>query len=159
HEGQKTGAFLDQRENRMLVGSVARGRALDCFAYHGSFALHLARNADTVVAVDSSAPALARGAEKAALDGTTTIAWREADVMEVLRAEERAGATYDTIVLDPPAFAKNRASLPGAIRGYREINVRALALLSSGGMLFTASCSYHLHKPQFWEMLQSAAVD
>jgi 23S rRNA (cytosine1962-C5)-methyltransferase len=112
-----------------------------------------------VVAVDSSAPALARAAENAALNGFTNIAWRETDAIQFLRAEERAGASYDTIVLDPPAFAKNRPSLPAAIRGYHEINVRALRLLAPGGLLFTASCSYHLTKPLFWEMLQGAAAD
>jgi 23S rRNA (cytosine1962-C5)-methyltransferase len=159
HDGQKTGAFLDQRENRLLAGSVARGRALDCFSYHGSFALHLARNADSVTAVDSSGPALARAADNAALNGLANIAWREADVFDFLREEERAGTMYDTIVLDPPAFAKSRASLPGALRGYHDINMRALRLLTPGGTLFTASCSYHVTKPLFWEMLQGAAAD
>jgi 23S rRNA (cytosine1962-C5)-methyltransferase len=159
HDGQKTGAFLDQRENRVLAGGVARGRALDCFTYHGSFALHLAARAEHVVGIDSSAPALARAAENAALNGSTNIEWRQTDAIQFLRAEARTGARYDTIVLDPPAFAKNRPSLPAAIRGYHEINVRALQLLAPGGSLFTASCSYHLTKPLFWEMLQGAAAD
>jgi len=158
-DGQKTGAFLDQRENRVLAGSVARGRALDCFAYHGSFALHLARGASDVTALDSSAPALARARENAARNGFTNIHTVEADAFEFLRAEERAGARYDTIVLDPPAFAKSRSSLDGAIRGYKEINLRAMRLLSPGGMLFTASCSFHLSLPLFREMLRDAAAD
>jgi 23S rRNA (cytosine1962-C5)-methyltransferase len=159
HEGQKTGAFLDQRENRMLIGSVSSGRALDCFSYHGSFALHVARRAASVTAVDSSASALARAQDNAALNSLANISWQEADVFEFLRAEERARRTYDTIVLDPPAFAKNRASIPAALRGYHDINLRAMRLLAPGGVLFTASCSYHVTKPVFWEMLQGAAAD
>jgi 23S rRNA (cytosine1962-C5)-methyltransferase len=159
HDGQKTGAFLDQRENRLLVGSHARGRALDCFCYHGSFAIHLAERATEVVAVDSSETALARAAENTGLNGQTNVVFRSADVFDFLRAEERMKSRYDTIVLDPPAFAKNRASLEGALRGYHDINLRAMRLLSPGGHLFTASCSYHVTKPLFWEMLQRAAAD
>ncbi len=158
HTGQKTGAFLDQREARVLVGRVARGRALDVFSYHGSFALHLARKADTVRAVDSSASALARVRENAALNGLTNIEPVEADAIDFIRDEEKAGAKYDTIVLDPPAFAKNRASISGAIRGYREINLRAMKLLAPGGMLYTASCSYHLPVADFQTMLREAAA-
>lgn len=158
HTGQKTGAFLDQREARVLVGRVARGRALDVFSYHGSFALHLARGADSVRAVDSSASALARVRENAALNGLTNIEPVEADAFDLIREEEKAGVTYDTIVLDPPAFAKNRASISGAIRGYREINLRAMKLLAPGGMLYTASCSYHLPVADFLTMLREAAA-
>ena len=158
-DGQKTGAFLDQRENRVLAGSVARGRALDCFSYHGSFALHLARRAERVTALDSSAAALARAKENAMRNGFTNIDFREADAFEFLRDQEKAGARYETIVLDPPAFAKNKASLPAAIRGYKEINLRAMRLLSPGGMLFTASCSYHLSKTEFLRMIEDAARD
>jgi len=157
--GQKTGAFLDQRENRALVGSVARGRALDCFSYHGSFALHLARRAQHVVALDLSAAALRRAEENAQRNGFDNVETREANAFDFLRDEERAGARYDTIVLDPPAFAKTRASLPTALRGYKEINLRAMRLLAPGGALFTASCSYHLTKALFLEMLESAAAD
>ena len=159
HDGQKTGAFLDQREARVLVGSVARGRALDVFSYHGSFALHLGRKAESVRAVDASAAALARVRENAALNGLTNIEPVEADAFEFLREEERAGRRYETIVLDPPAFAKNRGSIDGAIRGYKEINLRAMRLLAPGGMLYTASCSYHLDKPMFLEVLREAAAD
>lgn len=158
HTGQKTGAFLDQREARVLVGRVARGRALDVFSYHGSFALHLARGSDSVRAVDSSASALARVRENAALNGLTNIEPVEADAFDLIREEEKAGVTYDTIVLDPPAFAKNRASISGAIRGYREINLRAMKLLAPGGMLYTASCSYHLPVADFLTMLREAAA-
>ena len=157
--GQKTGAFLDQRENRVLIGSLARGRALDCFAYHGSFALHLARRAEQVIALDASADALRRAEDNVARNGLRNVELIEADAFDFLRAREVAGDTFDTIVLDPPAFAKTRSALPGALRGYKEINMRALRLLKPGGLLFTASCSFHLTKPLFLEMLQSAASD
>jgi len=157
--GQKTGAFLDQRENRRLAGDHASGRALDAFSYHGSFALHLARNATTVVALDSSAQALERARQNAELNGLTNIDFVEANAFDYLRERERARAEFDTIVLDPPAFAKSRGSLPGALRGYKEINLRAMRLLSKGGMLYTASCSYHVTKPIFLEMLEEAASD
>ena len=159
HTGQTTGAFLDQREARVFAGSVARGRALDVFSYHGSFALHLARRADTVTAVDVSGAAIARAAENAALNGLTNITGVEADAFEFLRAEEARGAQYDTIVLDPPAFAKNRGAIAGAMRGYKEINLRALRLLAPGGLLYTASCSYHVRKPEFLALLEDAAAD
>ena len=158
-EGQKTGAFLDQRENRAFIGSLARGRALDCFSYHGSFALHLAQRADHVTAVDASGPALERARENAARNGLTNIETLEADVFDVLKERERAGERFDTIVLDPPAFAKTKAALPAAIRGYKEINLRAMRLLAPGGLLFTASCSFHLTKPHFLDMLRDAAAD
>jgi 23S rRNA (cytosine1962-C5)-methyltransferase len=158
-DGQKTGAFLDQRENRMLVGAVARGQALDCFSYHGSFALHLARGADRVTAVDSSSAALQRAAANSALNGFTNISTVEADVFDFLRDRDSAEAQYDTIVLDPPAFAKTRRALPAAVRGYKEINLRAMRLLSPGGILFTASCSFHLSRELFLETLTKAASD
>jgi 23S rRNA (cytosine1962-C5)-methyltransferase len=158
-EGQKTGAFLDQRENRALVGTLARGRALDCFSYHGSFALHLARRATSVIALDSSAAALARAKENADRNQFEHIEFVEADVFEWLRAAERRRERFDTIVLDPPAFAKTRDALPSALRGYKEINLRAMRLLTLGGTLFTASCSYHLTKPLFLEVLEAAAAD
>src|SRR2546429_386589 len=147
--GQKTGAFLDQRENRQLVGEHAGragGRALDLFTYHGSFALHLARRAAAVVAVDSSAEALARGQENAALNGLTNIAWREANAFDVLRELERRDERFDTVVLDPPAFAKSKQSLVRALAGYKEINLRAMRLLDPGSVLFTCSCSYHVNR-------------
>ena len=156
--GQKTGAFLDQRENRALIGARARGRSLDLFSYHGSFALHLARGSAQVTAVDVSAAALERGRSNAALNGLTNIDFVEADAFEFLRAQ-RGGAPYDTIVVDPPAFAKNRASLPGAVRGYRDLNLHAMRLLAPGGLLFTASCSYHLSKPAFLDMVRDASAE
>ena len=158
-DGQKTGAFLDQRENRALVGRIARGRALDCFSYHGSFALHLARGASRVTSLDISAPALERGRENARRNGLTNIDFVEADAFDFLRAAERAGDRYDTIVVDPPAFAKSRSAIDGALRGYKDINLRAIRLLARGGLLFTASCSFHLSRPLFHEMLEAAAAD
>jgi 23S rRNA (cytosine1962-C5)-methyltransferase len=157
--GQKTGAFLDQRENRRLAGEHARGRALDAFSYHGSFALHLARNATSVTALDASAQALARARENAELNGMTNIDFVEANAFDYLREQERDGAEFDTIVLDPPAFAKTKASLSGALRGYKEINLRAMRLLAKGGILYTASCSFHLTKPLFLKMLEASAAD
>jgi 23S rRNA (cytosine1962-C5)-methyltransferase len=159
--GQKTGAFLDQRPNRMLIGQLvpAGARALDCFAYHGSFALHLAQRAGRVLALDSSPEALERGAANAALNGLSNIEWRQADAFEALRAMERSREQFDAIVLDPPAFAKSRGAVPAALRGYREINLRALRLLAPGGVLLTASCSYHVRLPQFLQMLAEAAGD
>jgi 23S rRNA (cytosine1962-C5)-methyltransferase len=157
--GQKTGAFLDQRENRVLIGELARGRALDCFSYHGSFALHLARQADSVIALDVSAEALKRAGENCARNGITNVSLVEADTFDYLRERQAAGDSFDTIVLDPPAFAKSRSALPAAIRGYKDINLRALKLLAPHGLLFTASCSFHLTKALFLEMLQAAAAD
>jgi 23S rRNA (cytosine1962-C5)-methyltransferase len=157
--GQKTGAFLDQRENRLLVGANTMGRALDCFSYHGSFALHMAARADHVLALDSSRDALARAAENATLNGFTNVETREIDAFDYLKAAERSRERFDTIVLDPPAFAKSKSSVPAAIRGYKEINLRAMKMLAPNGVLLSASCSFHLSKSLFLEMLQSAAAD
>lgn len=157
--GQKTGAFLDQRENRHRIGTLARGKALDCFAYHGSFALHLAERADTVLAIDTSGAALERARENAERNGRSNVEFREGDAFDLLRALEREGTRFDTIVVDPPAFAKNRPSLPAALRGYHDINLRAMRLLAPGGLMLSASCSFHLGKAQFLEMLERAAGD
>ncbi len=161
HTGQKTGAFLDQRENRVLVGehTAGGGRALDLFTYHGSFALHLARRASEVVAVDQSAEALARGRENAALNQLTNITWREANAFDLLRDLERREELFDTIVLDPPAFAKSKQSVQRALAGYKEINLRAMRLVAPGGVLFTCSCSYHVGRNVFLDMLGDAARD
>ncbi len=160
-DGQKTGAFLDQREYRTLVGELARpgGRALDCFSYHGSFALHLAQRSASVVALDTSAPALERGARNAALNGFTHIAFEERDAFAYLKSADRARERFDTVVLDPPAFAKTRSALPAAVRGYKEINLRGMRLLTPGGLLYTASCSHHLSQAEFLELLRAAASD
>ncbi|MDE3153191.1 MAG: class I SAM-dependent rRNA methyltransferase [Gemmatimonadota bacterium] len=158
-DGQKTGAFLDQRENRARIGALARGRALDCFSYHGSFALHLARHASHVTALDSSAAALERARANAALNAHANIEFVEANAFDYLKQAERTGERFDTIVLDPPAFAKTKSALAAGIRGYKEINLRAMRLLAPGALLFTASCSFHLTKPLFLEMLHDAAAD
>jgi 23S rRNA (cytosine1962-C5)-methyltransferase len=159
--GQKTGAFLDQRENRVMVGRHTKpgGRALDLFAYHGSFALHLARQAKEVVAVDQSTEALARGAENARLNGIANIEWREANTFDLLREMERRREMFDTIVLDPPAFAKTKANVERAVAGYKEINLRAMRILAPDGVLFTSSCSYHVNRDVFNAMLADAARD
>ena len=159
--GQKTGAFLDQRSNRIRAGELARegGAALDCFAYHGSFALHLARKSGRVLALDTSADALGRGARNAALNGLVQIEWREADAFETLRELERARVRFDTIVVDPPAFAKTRSAVARALRGYQEINLRAMRLLTPGGVLLTASCSFHVSRADFLAALGAAARD
>ena len=159
--GQKTGAFLDQRPNRILAGELALpgGEALDCFAYHGSFALHLARRAGTVLAQDTSPDALERGAANARLNGLTNIEWKEGDAFEVLRDFEHRRRHFDTVVLDPPAFAKSRSAISAALRGYKEINLRAMRILRPGGILLTASCSFHISRAQFLQMLADAAAD
>ena len=158
-DGQKTGAYVDQRENRTFVGSIAHGRGLDCFSYHGSFAMHMARACDRVVALDASAAALARARDNFSRNSLTNVETVETDAFEYLKTQERSGAGFDTIVLDPPAFAKTKASLAAALRGYKEINLRAMKLLRPGGLLFTASCSFHVSTSLFLEMLTDAAAD
>ncbi len=159
--GQKTGAFLDQRANRVRAGALAvpGGQALDCFAYHGSFALHLAARSAHVMALDVSPEALARGARNAALNGISNIRWDQGDAFEVLRALERARNRFDTIVVDPPAFAKAKSTVPQALRGYREINLRAMRLLTPGGVLLSASCSFHVRRAEYLDMIAAAARD
>jgi len=157
--GQKTGAFLDQRENRARAGELARGDALDCFSFHGSFALHLARAGARVTAVDSSADALSRASENATLNRLDAIEFVEANVFDFLRDREAEGRRYDVIVLDPPAFAKKRDSVDGALRGYKEINLRAMKLLAPRGHLLTFSCSWHVGRDRFRAMLEDAAAD
>jgi 23S rRNA (cytosine1962-C5)-methyltransferase len=159
HHGQKTGAFLDQREHHALMGGLARGRALDLFCYHGGFALHMAAGASEVLGVDASADAIAMAGENARRNGLTNVSWQEANVFDLLRALDDAGERFDTIVLDPPAFAKDRDAVLGALRGYKEINRRALRLLRPEGRLFTASCSYHVGRAAFFGMLGEAAAD
>jgi 23S rRNA (cytosine1962-C5)-methyltransferase len=156
--GQKTGAFLDQRENYAAAAQYARGEALDVFCYQGGFALHLARVCDKVTGVDSSRPALEAAEQNAALDGRE-IEWIEANAFDLLRDYSDAGRQYDCIVLDPPAFAKSRRDLPTALRGYKELNLRALKMLRSGGILVTCSCSYHVSVSELLEVLTSAAQD
>jgi len=159
--GQKTGAFLDQRPNRIRAAEFTRpgSRALDCFAYHGSFALHLAGRAREVVALDVSEDALARGRENAALNGLGNITWRAGDAFDVLRDLQRGGERFDTIVVDPPAFAKSKSGVPGALRGYKDVNLGAMRLLAPGGILVTASCSFHVRRPDFEAAVAAAAAD
>jgi 23S rRNA (cytosine1962-C5)-methyltransferase len=157
--GQKTGSFLDQRENRVAARAVAHGRALDCFTFTGAFALHLAQVCDHVTGIDISAPAVAAARRNAQLNSTERVEFREANVFDLLREMESAGDRFDTIVLDPPAFAKNRRSIKPAIRGYKEINLRALKLLNPGGVLITCSCSYHMSEQLFLEVIREAAID
>ena len=156
--GQKTGFFLDQRENREAASQYARGRLLDCFSYTGGFALRLAGRCDHVEAIDSSPEAVARIAANAALNGLS-VTGREANVFDELRRLEKSGDRYDTIVLDPPAFAKNKAAIPKALAGYKDINLRALRLLKPGGYLVTCSCSYNVDEATFAHVVYDASVD
>jgi 23S rRNA (cytosine1962-C5)-methyltransferase len=156
--GQKTGLFLDQRENRSAAALYARGRLLDCFTYHGGFALALAAKCEEVVAFDVSPDAIERVGRNAARNGVTIDA-RVGNVFDELRGLDRVGARFDTIVLDPPAFAKNKAAVPNARAGYKEINLRALKLLNPGGTLVTCSCSYNVSEGMFGELVYDAALD
>jgi 23S rRNA (cytosine1962-C5)-methyltransferase len=159
YHGQKTGLFLDQRENRVAAAGYAKGRALDAFSYNGGFALALAPVCSEVIAVDISEEAVARIAANAAENGITNVHARAMNVFDELRELERRGERFDTIVLDPPAFAKNKAAIPKALSGYKEINLRALKLLNPGGMLVTCSCSYNINEATFADILHEAAVD
>jgi 23S rRNA (cytosine1962-C5)-methyltransferase len=154
--GQKTGVYLDQRENYVAASRWARGRVLDCFTSTGGFALHAASRGEIIEAIDSSAPALATAEENARVNGITNIQFRQADVFEFLSGIERR---YSTIVLDPPAFAKSRRQLDDAARGYKEINLRALRLLEPGGILITCSCSHHVSEAALLEIVAEAALD
>ena len=158
-KGQKTGLFLDQRENREAAVKYARGRLLDCFSYHGGFALRLAGQCPDAQALDISADAVARIRRNAERNGVPHLQAREANVFDELRRLEKAQERFDTIVLDPPAFAKNKASVPNAAAGYKEINLRALRLLNPGGTLVTCSCSYNVDEALFGDILHEAAID
>ena len=157
--GQKTGIFLDQRENYLAAARYARGRVLDCFSSTGGFALHLARRAESVEAVDSSEASLAIARRNASANGISNVEFREADVFELLAGYAGARRRFDLVVLDPPAFAKSRQNLDAAVRGYREINRRALELLSPGGVLVTCSCSHHLSEAALLELVAEASLD
>jgi 23S rRNA (cytosine1962-C5)-methyltransferase len=158
-KGQKTGMFLDQRENYEAAAQYAHGRVLDAFSYHGGFAVRLAGEAESVEAIDVSADAVAFIRQNAARNGRTNVVAREANVFDELRRLERDGERYDTVVLDPPAFAKNRAAVPKALGGYKEINLRALRLLRPGGCLVTCSCSYNVDEATFAQVVYEAGVD
>lgn len=157
--GQKTGLFLDQRENRAAARTYAHGRLLDCFSYHGSFALQLAPRCDAVVAVDVSDDAITRLAGNALRNGLTNVEARVANVFDELRRLERAGDQFDIVVLDPPAFAKSKDAVEKAYAGYKEINLRAMKLLRPGGVLVTCTCSYHISEAAFGEIVFDASID
>lgn len=165
--GQKTGVYLDQRENYVAAAAYARGRVLDCFTSTGGFALHCARTTnqgsnqgvESVDAIDSSAPALATAEANAQANGIANIQFRQADVFEFLGSPSGNTRRYSTIILDPPAFAKSRRALDDATRGYKEINLRALRLLDPGGVLVTCSCSHHLSEAALLEIVAAAALD
>ena len=161
--GQKTGAFLDQRENYAAAARFAYGEALDCFTYQGGFALHLARVCSAVTAIDASRPALEVAEQNERLNRAAhscgEIDWIEANVFDLLKDYSSAGRQYDTIVLDPPAFAKTKKSVETALRGYKELNLRALKMLRPGGVLVTCSCSFHVEQAAFSAMLVGAAAD
>jgi len=156
--GQKTGLFLDQRDNREAAARYAHGRLLDCFSYHGGFALTLARHCDQAIAFDVSEDAVAQMRANAARNHVALDA-RVGNVFDELRAMERTGERFDTIVLDPPAFAKSKSAVAKATSGYKEINLRALKLLAPGGTLVTCSCSYHVNEAAFAGIVYEAAVD
>jgi 23S rRNA (cytosine1962-C5)-methyltransferase len=157
--GQKTGAFLDQRENREWARRLARGKALDCFCYTGAFALYLAQSCEEVEAVDISDAAIQAGQRNAQLNGLDQVRFEVENAFDRLRLYDHLKKRFDTIVLDPPAFAKNRSQLEAAYRGYREINLRALKLLNAGGLLITASCSQLVDESTFLNLLTQAAAD
>ena len=157
--GQKTGIFLDQRENYIAAARYAQGRALDCFTSTGGFALHMAAGCDSVEAVDSSGPNLETARRNAEANNIGNIEFREADVFELLAGHAAAHRRFDLVVLDPPAFAKSRTNLEPAARGYKEINRRALELLKSGGVLVTCSCSHHVSEAMLLEIVAEASLD
>jgi 23S rRNA (cytosine1962-C5)-methyltransferase len=157
--GQKTGSFLDQRENRIAAQDLAHGKALDCFTFTGAFALHLASVCDRVEGIDISSNAVEWAQRNADLNGAKNLTFREANVFDALREYEERKENFDTIVLDPPAFAKNKASVKAAARGYKEINLRAMRLLRRGGILVTCSCSYHMSEEMLFEVVKEAADD
>lgn len=158
-EGQKTGSFLDQRENHFAVRSYAFGKGLDCFTFNGGFALNLAQVCESVTAIDISEDALNLARRNAELNGVKNIEFQSANVFDALREMEKSGEKFDTIVLDPPAFVKSRAALRSAVRGYKEINLRALKLLNTGGILVTCSCSFHFSEEIFLETITESARD
>ena len=158
-EGQKTGSFLDQRENHFAVRNYAFGRALDCFTFNGGFALNLARVCDEVLAIDISEDAINLAKRNAGLNNISNVKFQTANVFDALRDLEKSGEKFDTIVLDPPAFVKSRSALRQAVRGYKEINLRALKLLNKGGILVTCSCSFHFSEEIFLQTLEESVRD
>jgi 23S rRNA (cytosine1962-C5)-methyltransferase len=157
--GQKTGGFLDQRENRAAAANYACGRALDGFTYTGGFALTLAPHCDSVLGVDSSGDALRQAARIQGLNGFTNLEWKEANCFDFLKAADQERQRFDIVVLDPPAFARQKASLDSALRGYKELNLRAMKILNPGGYLVTCSCSFHVSEADLLEVIANAALD
>jgi len=157
--GQKTGAFLDQRENYLAAAKIAHGRGLDCFTFSGGFALQIAKACDSVLGIDISSDAVDAAQRNADLNGITNVRFTSTNVFDALREMDSAGERFDTIVLDPPAFTKSRATVKSGARGYKEINLRALKLLNPGGVLITCTCSYHLSEEMFLDIVAKAALD
>lgn len=157
--GQKTGVFLDQRENYLAAARWARGKALDCFTSSGGFALHLGRACESVEGIDSGAAVIETARRNAERNGARNVTFREADAFEILASYASARREFDIVVLDPPAFAKSRKQVEGAARGYKDINLRALRLLGPGGILVTCSCSHHMSEAMLLEILAEAALD
>ena len=156
---QKTGAFLDQRENYLAARRIAHGRALDCFTFNGGFALHIAGSCDNVIGIDISSEAVAAAERNAQLNNAGNVTFQTANVFDALREMETAGERFDTIILDPPAFTRSRATVKSGARGYKEINLRALKLLNTGGVLISCTCSYHISEQMFLDLIADAALD
>ena len=159
YAGQKTGLFLDQSQNRLAARDYVSGRALDMFTNTGAFALHFARRCESILAVDLARDSLEQGKRNAALNQIGNVEFREGNAFDTLKELDRTGERFDAVCLDPPAFAKNRSALPGALGGYKEINLRALKLLNPEGILVSSSCSYHLSETAFLELIREAARD
>jgi len=157
--GQKTGAYLDQRENRLLSARFLKGKVLDAFCYQGLFALQAASGASGVLGIDSSQEAVEQARENALLNGLSNVEFRRENVFDFLKGGLDRGQNYDGIVLDPPAFAKSKDNIKGASRGYKELNLRAIRLLNRGGILITSSCSYNLTEAKFLEILKDCTKD
>ncbi len=157
--GQKTGGFLDQRENRTAARAYARGRLLDCFCYTGGFAITLARQCDSVLGIETSPDALRLARRNQELNSLSNIEWREANCFDFLKAADQEGQRFDTVVVDPPPFARQKSSVESALRGYKELNLRALKILTPGGFLITCSCSFHVSEADLLEAIASAALD
>ena len=158
-QGQKTGGYLDQRENRVAAAQYARGRALDCFTYTGGFALTLAPHCEWVLGVDISREALQQAARNQALNAFTNLEWKEANCFDFLKAADQEKQRFDTVVLDPPAFARRKSEVESALRGYKELNLRAMKILNPGGYLVTCSCSFHVQEADLLGVVASAALD
>jgi 23S rRNA (cytosine1962-C5)-methyltransferase len=158
-KGQKTGSFLDQRENHAAAREYAAGEVLDCFSYQGGFALTVADRCQHVEGIEMAPAAIEAAKRNQELNSITNVSFREGNTFDILKKYDEAGRRFQTIVLDPPAFAKNRDSVAAAHRGYKEINLRALKLLEPGGFLITCSCSYHISEALFLQIIAEAATD